>query len=348
MLGYPVRSASGEAGYMVARYSYMGEIYVYTTDGLLVTTLGGDTRTSPFWPYPQQKIGMPITGLSFEAEQFWPFMFGEDDGNVYLAVGKWHASIVRLDGLDTVQRVDLGYIKVTEDDLVGAAALRDEASVKDKLRSEIDVHHLSGGISASPDRWPTDDWANIDANSSFQLGTDGKNLIVFYRTNQPQLLRDSAAEFPFVFTQGGGLDLMVRPQGPSDERQVQVGDARLFVTERDGKLLAVLYRQKSDKPGNRVTFASPVSEVGFDDVEDVSDRVQLAEDGGNYEIAVPLSLLGLDPSKGKVYRGDVGLVLSDGVRAQARVYWHNKADAMTADVPSEARLNPSQWGLFRF
>ena len=48
MLGYPVRSASGEAGYMVARYSYMGEIYVYTTDGLLVTTLGGDTRISPF------------------------------------------------------------------------------------------------------------------------------------------------------------------------------------------------------------------------------------------------------------------------------------------------------------
>ena len=83
-------------------------------------------------------------------------------------------------------------------------------------------------------------------------------------------------------------------------------------------------------------------------MEDVSDRVQLAEDGGNYEIAVPLSLLGLDPSKGKVYRGDVGFVLSDGMRAQARVYWHNKVDAMTADVPSEARLNPSQWGLFRF
>ena len=48
MLGYPVRSASGEAGYMVARYSYMGEIYVYTTDGLLVTTLGRDTRIVAF------------------------------------------------------------------------------------------------------------------------------------------------------------------------------------------------------------------------------------------------------------------------------------------------------------
>lgn len=348
MLGYPVRSTSGEAGYMVARYSYMGEIYVYTTDGLLVTTLGGDTRISPFWPYPQQKIGMPITGLSFEAEQFWPFMFAEDDGNVYLAVGKWHTSIVRLDGLDTVRRVDLGYIEATKEDLVRATVLRDEASVKDKLRSEVAVHHVSGAINASPDKWPPGDWANFDANSSFQLGTDGKNLIVCYRTNLPQLLRNSAAEFPFAFTQGGGLDLMVRAQGPSDGRQVQVGDARLFVTKRDGKILAVLYRQKAEKPGNRVTFASPVGEVGFDDVEDVSERVQLAENRGNYEIAVPLSLLGLDPSKGKIYRGDVGLVLSDGMRAQARVYWHNKADAMTADVPSEARLNPSQWGLFRF
>jgi len=30
MLGYPVNSAHGEAGYLVARYSYMGEIYIYS------------------------------------------------------------------------------------------------------------------------------------------------------------------------------------------------------------------------------------------------------------------------------------------------------------------------------
>ena len=38
----------------------------------------------------------------------------------------------------------------------------------------------------------------------------------------------------------------------------------------------------------------------------------------------------------------------DGMRARARIYWHNKTDSMAADVPSEARLNPDQWGLFKF
>jgi hypothetical protein len=348
MLGYPVRPAAGQAGYMVARYSYMGEIYIYTVDGLLVTTLGGDTRTSPFWPYPKQKTGMEITGLSFEAEQFWPFMFGEDDGNVYLSVGKWHTSTVRLDGLDSIQRVDLGYITATREDLSRTEPLRAESLSRETLKAEVDVHRINAASKASPDRWPAKDWASIDRNSSFQLGTDGKNLVVAYRTNQPDLLRNSATEFPFAFTQGGGLDLMVRSTGPSDDRHAIAGDARLFVTRRNGKLLAVLYHQKSDKPGNRVNFASPIGEVAFDDVEDVSDRVTLTADGGFYQFAVPLALLGLGPSPGKQYRGDVGLVLSDGTRAQARVYWHNKADAMTADVPSEARLNPSQWGLFRF
>ena len=348
MLGYPVKPAAGDAGYLVARYSYMGEIYIYTTDGLLLATLGGDTRVAPFWPYPAQKPGMAITGLSFEAEHFWPFMFGEDDGGVYLAVGKWHTSIVRLDGLDSVRRVDLGSLQVTRDELASAAALRSETASKDKLRAEVQVHHVARGVDADTHKWPAQDWAAIDEHSAFQLGADGTDLHVAWRTDQTQLLRNAASEFPYAFTQGGGLDLMVRAQGTSDARAVQPGDARLFVTRRNGKLLAVLYRQKAEKAGNRVTFASPVGEVTFDDVEDVSERVRLAEKDGTYEVAVPLSLLGLDPAKGKAYRGDVGLVLSDGARARARVYWHNKTDSMTADVPSEARLNPSQWGLFHF
>jgi hypothetical protein len=343
-----VHPARGEAGYLVARYSYMGEIYIYTVDGLLVATLGGDTRQASFWPYPKQTPGMEITGLSFDAEQFWPFMFGEDDGNIYLTVGKWHTSIVRLDGLDSIQRVDLGYITASREELAQAASLRAESQLNEKLKAEVNVHRIDSVGTASPDRWPAKDWAAIDKNSSFQLGTDGKNLIVAYRTNQPDLLRNTATEFPFAFTQGGGLDLMVRASGPSDARHATIGDARLFVTRRNGKLLAVLYHQKAGQPGNRVTFSSPVGEVVFDDVEDVSDRVTLTANEGFYQFSAPLSLLVLDPSPGKQYRGDVGFVLSDGTRAQARIYWHNKADAMTADVPSEANLDPVEWGLFRF
>ena len=73
---------------------------------------------------------------------------------------------------------------------------------------------------------------------------------------------------------------MVRSTGTSDDRHAVPGDARLFVTRRNGKPLAVLYRQKSDRPGNRVVFSSPIGEAVFDDVEDVSDRVTLTASDG--------------------------------------------------------------------
>jgi hypothetical protein len=348
MLGYPVKTALGESGYLVARYSYMGEIYVYYMDGILITTLGADTRSAPFWPYPEQKLGMAITGLSFEAEQFWPFMFGLDDGNVYLSLGKWHSSIVRLDGLDKVRRIDLGAVNATAEMIAAAAPTRVEEASKNAMRDEVSVPPIQAKIDGDLSEWPAKGWATINSGCSFQLGLEGENLVVAYRTNESQMLLNSATEFPFAFTQGGGLDLMLRTSGSGEDKNPEVGDIRLFVTKRNGRVLAVLYRQKATGSGNRQTFASPVGEVIFDDVQDVSKYVEVASRGSNYEFSVPLAVLGLNKPTGKTFRGDVGLVLSDGVRARARIYWHNKWDSMAADVPSEARLNPGQWGLFKF
>lgn len=348
MLGYPVKSARGEAGYMIARYSYMGEIYIYTMDGLLVTTLGADIRKAPFWPYPEQRLGMAITNLTFEAEQFWPFMFGNEDGNVYLSVGKWHTSIVRLDGLDKIRRLDLGTITVTRDMLTMRSSTRVPVINYEESRDELPVPSIHATIDGKFDEWPKEGWAAINDKCNFRLGLDGDKLVIAYRTDQEQLLRNSAAEFPYAFTQGGGLDLMLRLAGSGGGDQPQLGDERLFVTRKNNQVLAVLYRQKAAAGGNKETFSSPVGQVTFDDVEDVSKYVNVASSESNYEFSVPLAVLGLKNPSGKTFRGDAGLVLSDGSRARARVYWHNKEDAMCADVPSEARLNPAQWGRFKF
>ena len=348
MLGYPVKSARGEAGYLVARYSYMGEIYVYSTDGLLIATLGADIRSKEFWPYAKQEPGMAVTDLSFDPEHFWPFMFGLDDGNVYLSIGKWHSSIVRLDGLDRVRRLDLGKLEVSAEMIAAAAPARQEKASNDAMRNQIAVTPVSARIDGDLREWPAQNWAPINAQSSFQVALAGDRLAVAYRTDQPQLLANSATEYPFAFTEGGGLDLMLRPSGPGEGKNPEPGDLRLFVTRKAGQVLAVLYRQKAAGKGNRQTFASPVGQVTFDDVQDVSPFVELAAQGGNYEFSISLSALGLDHPAGKILRGDAGLVLGDGADARARVYWHNKWDSMCTDVPSEARLNPGQWGLFKF
>lgn len=348
MLGFPVKSARGDAGYLVARYSYMGEIYIYTVDGLLVHTLGSDIRTAPFWPYPEQKPGMEITGLSFDPEHFWPFMFGLDDGHVYLSVGKWHTSIVRLDGLENVRRVDLGTLEVTPEMIAATAPARAQKASKEALRHQVSVSKLDATVDGKLTEWPSNGWAKINAQNAFQLGLNGDKLVVAYRSEHQDLLKNSATEFPFAFTQGGGLDLMLRTTGTANAKNPLPGDIRVFVTKRNDQVLAVIYRQKAPGPGTRQTFASPVGQVTFDDVKDISKDVAVAEENGNYEFSVPLSVLGLNDPADKSFRGDVGIVLGNGSRARARIYWHNKEDSMCSDVPSEAKLNPAQWGLLKF
>ena len=348
MLGYPVKSAKGEAGYLLARYSYMGEIYIYSVDGIMLTTLGGDTRTAPFWPYPEEIKNMEIKGLSFEAEHFWPFMFGLDDGNVYLSVGKWHNSLVRLDGLENVRRINAADIKLTSLMILETFSVREQKTVADALRDEVPVRSVKAVIDGYLKEWPDRTWADINPETQFQLGINGDKLVAAYRSDQDNLLLNSADEYPFAFTQGGGLDIMLRTSGTADTRGAIPGDIRLFVTKKEGKTLAVLYRQRTPEAGNRQVFASPVGQVVFDDVKDVSAFVEVASNGGNYELSVPLSILGLENPSGKKFRGDVGIVVSDGTRARARMYWHNKEDSMCSDIPSEARFNPREWGMFGF
>jgi hypothetical protein len=84
-------------------------------------------------------------------------------------------------------------------------------------------------------------------------------------------------------------------------------------------------------------------------VYDVSDSVRLAQSNGTYELAVPLSVVGIeDVQKGETTLGDIGILFGDGSDTKLRVYWNNKAAQMTSDIPSEARLMPSEWGTWTF
>ncbi len=95
-------------------------------------------------------------------------------------------------------------------------------------------------------------------------------------------------------------------------------------------------------------FSSPWRTVTIDEVRDVSDQVALAGVDGNFEMSVPLAVLGLKPSPGLAIRGDIGVLRGNGFQTLQRVYWRNKATAITSDVPSEAELTPGLWGEIRF
>jgi hypothetical protein len=83
-------------------------------------------------------------------------------------------------------------------------------------------------------------------------------------------------------------------------------------------------------------------------VENVTAQVALAHQDGNYELSIPLSLLGLQPQAGLSINGDLGVLRGNGFQTLQRVYWSNKASGITADVPSEAELTPRLWGRWEF
>ena len=76
--------------------------------------------------------------------------------------------------------------------------------------------------------------------------------------------------------------------------------------------------------------------------------MQLAGTNGNYEVSIPLAMLGLKARAGERIKGDLGILRGNGFQTVQRVYWANKASGITADVPSEAELAPRLWGQWEF
>jgi len=62
------------------------------------------------------------------------------------------------------------------------------------------------------------------------------------------------------------------------------------------------------------------------------------------EIAIPLSVIGWNPSDLPATTGDVGVLMGRPGITEDRTYWHNQSAGIVNDIPSEARLTPDQWG----
>ena len=126
------------------------------------------------------------------------------------------------------------------------------------------------------------------------------------------------------------------------------GDQRLLITRVKAQTRALLYRAKVPGTNEPVAFGSPWRSIPMDVVEDVSQHVSFATDNaGNYEISIPLTSLHWQPKPGETYRADLGVLRGSNGQTTQRVYWTNKATAITADVPSEAELTPKLWGQWK-
>jgi hypothetical protein len=351
LLGPPVQPRVGQASAFVAISGEMGTVFLMTMDGLFLQTLGGDSRFTPLWRMPEHERGMLIEGVTFAQEHFHPTITQTADGTIYMVCGHEHSSIVRLDGLESVQRRDFGTVQATEQTLAGLPTEQTEAQ-PEQGRPTLTVTLRDQGVRVDGDLadWPADtQWAQLDVRASGAVLLTHDRLYAAFKTGNLNALANAGSDPTNLFKYGGALDLMIGPGANKDRTEPMAGDLRLLVTRVKGQTKALLYRAvvPGTAPERRTLFASPVGKVFFDAVADVSDKVELGQSGGDFELSVLLSVLGLVPQSGQKWLGDIGLLRGDGAQTTQRVYWANRNTLIVSDIPSEARLQPAQWGFWK-
>ena len=345
-----------------------GPIYVFTVDGLFVGQIFQEMRVGRPWSMPLAQKGMLLNDITPSDENFWPFVTQTADG-IYLSAGRTN-SIVKIEGLETVRRLDAHDLTVTADDL-------------DRCRESLAQRRSRRPGLAGPQRWwcrsatrsqsstassttgrtpsgvdvdkprhprPTSTAITKPYDVTAAARVSGDRLFIAWRTGDKDLLKNSGEAPTALFKTGGALDLMIAADPKANPKRTNptVGDQRLLVTQVAGKTRALLYQAVAPGTKEPVPFSSPWRTITLDCVTDVSGKIELGAADGNYEIAVPLALLGLEPRPGLEIRGDVGILRGQGGVTTQRVYWSNKATAIVADVPSEAELRPGLWGRWKF
>lgn len=363
LMTYPMTPKAGQAGQLWAVAGDKGVIYLMTMDGLFVAELGGDSRTTAWLRSKQWERGMVLERISFREEHFWPTMTQTADGSVYLCAGKEHTSIFKVDGLETVRRKDFGRVKVSEKMLAGkkpSYVVRSRVTVEKSMT--VAIRPTAPEVDGQLDDWPEESWRPLPQDVRAAVCVSGDTLYAAFRVGDPRRLANTAsAGWREIFATGGGLDVMVRSRpgakaaGKEYRHQRQLtaveGDVRVFITRegdpKTGPWRAVRFQQIGG-PGPAAEYVSPIRQLKLDSATDATAKVNVAQSGGDYEVAIPLAVLGITPTDGMATKGDIGVLLGSGGETRARLYWGAGGAGMVSDVPTEAELLPHTWATWVF
>lgn len=330
-----------------------GQVYLFTVDGLFIAELFHDNRegTGGF-NFPEAKRGMSVARASLQQEHFGGALTQVDDGRVFLVVGHNHSSVVRIDGLDGIERFE-GKVPLGERTGGRGVAAGPAAAVAGELRMRQAEPRIDGDLAD----WRADDFVAIRGNAAHAaraaLATDGKRLLCAFDVQGRDDLVNEGDEPKMLFRSGDSIDVQLGPDRTPDATPVP-GDLRLMITRFEGRPIAVLYRYAV--PGTpaeaKHTFASPVGRVDVDVVRTLDDAdIAIVRRPGGYavEAAIPWAALGLEPGPAGRLRCDLGVLFANdsGSGIAERVYWSNKESGTVSDVPEEIRLKPHLWGRAR-
>jgi hypothetical protein len=411
LCGLPVTPRGGDAGPLWAINGNVGSVYLMTMDGLFVATLIPDVRLQQFGDISAKRgtlLNHNTPGAeSFwtsinQADDGEVYVVAE----VVAARGRESQSnLIHVDGLNTVRRIPAAPVTVTpaqimacrERNIAGAAAQAQKPGgnvYRVPLANE--PHTVDGDLKEWPAAWAKDGsplpatgqpggWVPIgELPYRFKfwpiLGAvrvSGNNLQLAFQVSRVCLSWDALnaadADPARLLTDATAVEIALATDPAADPARTQpaAGDLRVLISMRDGKPLAVLYRGVDPQSQAPLEFTSAWGKTVIGSATDISADVQAGQSANAYEVAIPLSVLGIEPRPGTSLRADFGIVQrpyrvldatgrklrvamgTSGVaghdeRTLQHVYWHNKATTIDAGPAGDAAFLPQLWGNWTF
>jgi len=331
-----------------------GEWYFMTTDGVFVHHIFKDFRVGghkgPEYVISQESFGGDFCRAA--------------DGNYYVVAGHTDNRVFRITGIDSIRRFAPKQFELTAEHYAAAQKRMADEQFAAKADKTVRVPRLASDRSGRQppadgfvQDWPDGslvEWTALNGSTvGVRKAWTPEALHLRYDVQDSSPLKNSGENVQMLFKYGDSVDLQLAGDQKADANRPQpvTGDLRLLMTEARGKAFAVLYEPEVPGIEKGVGFASPWRSVNIDRVSESPDvrlRVTRRERDYSIEAVVPWTVLGVKPAQGMRLRGDFGVLFGNdaGEITTLRSYWSNQNTSIVSDVPSEASLEPRQWGTF--
>ena len=314
--------------------------YLITADGLYVSSLLEPGRLGPeaAWDESYKEYYQDPKGVPY-------IINGANDA--------YH--LLKINGLNG-DRFEAPFT-FTAGDVARAATLRDLPVEKAAPQPIISVPSATEAptIEGNLNEWNMASGVKLEGNKSrtarIALSRDDTNLYLACEVSKDSPFSNKGSDWQTLFISGDCVDLMLATNRKAalHRKDAIEGDERLLLSMYQGKPIAVLYRPVV--PGTKTPIQLMAARL--DEIKRLdSAKVGIQSSGNTYtlEASIPLKDLGIDPKETGALHGDVGVIFSDetGSNRSQRLYHYNKKTSITADLTTEATLQPGEWGTIEF
>ena len=350
-----------EVGHVVAMQGNKGQSFLWSEDGLFVSPLFKDSRESPQGWGAKEEFGADWTNISLYDECFGGMVARQDDGVVRYLFGRNGCQVVRVEGLESVKRLDAGTVTLANTN--PKRQREPAASLSPNRPSELRVPDVRGRFPAFKVDGDAVEWKDLPRReikvgdqtvARVAVAHSLEHLWLLAEVEDPSPWKNASPDPKFAFKTGDALDVTLGPMRP-DRAAPIAGDIRVLITPGEKGPIVMAYRPiKTDaKPEESLKFESPLKSHTFASVMPVGDtQVAVKETPTGYTIEVRLNCDHIELKylgSGLRIRGDIGLLWGNeaGLVTERRAYLFNHSPAanIVSDTPSEAELHPDAWGV---